>query len=505
SVPINVVVMPKINKTHSGASFNPGDPITYTITVFNDSGGTLQASFFKDPVVANLAVTGLSCAAANGATCPTTNNTVADMQGPTGIPIPSANLPNNSSLIFTVTGTLSGVIGTTIDNTATVSIGLNTNSSTDSVTLGAASGSKLFAPDSITEGNNSLMTITFTNPTAFAVTGVSFLDTYPAGLVNAASPGESTTCSGTVTAIGGGNTFTFSGGTIPATGSCTVSVYVTSATANSYINSVSFTSGSHGSLGLASATLGVTAPVFGAFNACDDATDPNFSCTNTTTPTTSRITTKIAGVPFTLDLVALNSNGSWNSNYSNDVIVELLDSSNNSGAFDANNCRSSWTTVIATLGSFPDFGSSNGQITTLTSFTVPEAYRDVRVRVRNNGGATRVGCSTDNFAIRPNNLEVIPTDTDWQTTGTARTINNTDATSPGSQASTPNPIHKAGQLFTVTATAKNASNVTTANYNVTVAPAAALSDCSPPPRRRGGAVPQVLASSAWAPAAPPLA
>jgi len=129
SVPINVVVMPKINKTHSGATFNPPSaPITYTITVFNDSGGTLQASFFKDPAVANLAVTGLSCAAANGATCPTTNNTVADMQGPTGIPIPSANLPNNSSLIFTVTGTLSGGIGQTISNTATVSIGLNTNS-----------------------------------------------------------------------------------------------------------------------------------------------------------------------------------------------------------------------------------------------------------------------------------------------------------------------------------------------------------------------------------------
>jgi len=48
--------MPKINKTHSGAHVQPTQrPITYTITVFNDSGGTLQASFFKDPAVANLA------------------------------------------------------------------------------------------------------------------------------------------------------------------------------------------------------------------------------------------------------------------------------------------------------------------------------------------------------------------------------------------------------------------------------------------------------------------
>ena len=71
------------------------------------------------------------------------------------------------------------------------------------------------------------------------------------------------------------------------------------------------------------------AAAFGAFNACDDAADPNTFCTSTTTSTTSRITTKIAGSAFTLDLVALKSDGSWNASYSNNVIVELLDSSNN--------------------------------------------------------------------------------------------------------------------------------------------------------------------------------
>jgi len=469
SVPINVVVMPKINKTHSGASFNPGSQIIYTITVFNDSGGTLQASFFKDPAVAYLAVTGLSCTPANGATCPIANNTVADMQGPTGIPIPSANLPNNSSLIFTVTGTLSGGIGQTISNTATVSIGLNTNSSTDSVTLGAASGSKSFAPDSITEDNNSLMTITFTNPTASAVTGVSFLDTYPAGLVNAASPGGSTTCGGTVTAIAGGNTLTFSGGTIPATGSCTVSVYVTSATANSYINSVSFTPGSIGS---ASATLMVNAAVYGGFNACDVAAIPNSNCTNITTSTTSHITTKIAGSSFNLDLVALKTDGTRQTNYNNkDVIVELLDASNNSGALDAYNCRSTWTTFTPpmTLSPNPTF-VSNGLVT-VGPFTVAEAYRDVRVRVTNVGGATRVGCSTDRFAIRPNSLVVIPTDDTWETAGIARPLTNTNVSGGN--------VHKAGRPFTLIATAMNAASVTTPNYDITVAPAATLSQCNP--------------------------
>lgn len=470
SVAIEVVVLPKIIKTHSGATFNPGNPITYTITVFNDSGGTLQQSTLTDPAVTGLTVSSVTCATANGSTCPTPLTTFKeDIQG-SGIVIPSANLPNNSSLIFTVIGTLSpfGDIGQTISNTASITIGSHTNSSTDSVTLGSASASKSFSPAAITEDNNSLMNIIFTNPTAFDVTDVSFTDTYPSGLVNAASPGESTTCGGTVTAIAGG--LTFSGGIIPASGSCTVSVYVTSATANNYINSVSFLPGS---LGSASATLTVNVAVFGAFNACDVGT----SCTNITTPTTSRITTKIAGSSFSLDLVALKTDGSRNTNYSNDVLVEFLDASDNSGALDAYNCRSSWTAVIATLSPNPVFANPDNGLITVGPTTVPEAYRDVRVRVTNAGGATKKGCSTDNFAIRPDNLAMSATDVNWQATGTARLLNNTDATSPGSSTGSP-PIHKAGQPFTITATAKNASNVTTTNYNVTVAPTATLSACS---------------------------
>jgi len=469
SVAIEVVVLPKIIKTHSGATFNPPSaPITYTITVFNDSGGALQQSTLKDIHDIGLALDSIvTCATANGSTCPAASKELIEGSG---IVIPSANLPDNSSLIFTVTGTLSGSIGQTISNTATVSIGLNTNSSTDSVTLGSASASKSFAPATITEGNNSLMTITFTNPTAFDVTGVSFTDTYPAGLANTAAANGVTTCpSGAVTAVNYGNSLALSNGTIPAFGSCTVSVYVTSDTANNYINSVSFLPDS---LGSASATLTVNVAVFGAFNACDVGT----SCTNTTTPTTSHIMTKIAGSAFSLDLVALKTNGTRNTNYNSNVFVELLDASDNSGALDAYNCRSSWTAVIATLNG--QFTPGDNGLITVGLFTVANAYRDVRVRVTNVGGATKKGCSTDRFAIRPNSFTVVPSDDNWTTAGILRTINNTDATSPGSSTGSP-PIHKAGQPFKITATAKNASNVTTTNYNVTVAPTAALSDCSP--------------------------
>jgi len=451
---IDVVVLPKINKTHSGATFNPGDPITYSIVVFNDSGGTLQQSTLTDPAVPvgggtpgpgtpGLVVSNIGCVAANGATCPTATIATGG-HGINPVTIPSLNLPNNSSLTFTITGNLYGAKGETIDNTATITIGTNSKTSTDSVTLGAAAGGMSFAPSSITEGNNSVLTITFTNPTASPVAGVGFTDTYPSGLVNAASPNASTTCTGgTATATAGGTTLAFSGGTVPALGSCTVSVTVTSATANSYVNSVTFS----GISGSTSATLSVTTAVFGSFNACNSAAAPNVGCTATSTPYTSRLGTKLAGTAFNLDVVALNPNTSRNTSYANTVVVELLDASNNTGLLDAYGCRSTWTNVIGTLSSNPVFVSGNTGLKTVGSFTVNNAYKDVRVRITQSGSTTIKGCSTDDFAIRP--------------TGFTLSSTNANADSSGSSV-TNTPKIKAGASFSLTATAVAVATTTAA-------------------------------------------
>lgn len=471
TVSIPVVVLPKISKTHTGTTFNPGDNITYTVTIFNDSGGTLQAMFFRDPAILKLTVNNVTCSAAAGASCPAVS--VADMQGSPGIAIPSANLPNNSTLTFTLDATIASLptaqVGDVLSNVASVSIGGNTNTATDAITLGAPSASKSFAPSTITEGNSSVLTVTFTNPTASPVTGVSFTDTYPAGLVNTASASGTTTCGGTVTAANNGNSVELAGGTIPASGSCTVTVNVTSATAGNYINNTGTISrdGPPTTISAASATLTVNAGVFGAFNACDVAAAPNASCTNTTTATTSHIKTKVAGSAFSLDLVALKTDGTRNTNYSHTVLVELLDASNNSGALDAYNCRSTWT-VIATLSPNPAFTNPDNGLITVGPFTIAEAYRDVRVRVSNVGGATRIGCSTDNFAIRPHSfVNLTVTDGNWQTAGAARALTNVSANGGN--------VHKAGQPFTLQATAVNAVSATTTYYTGT--PGAALATC----------------------------
>ncbi|MBS1219897.1 MAG: hypothetical protein H6R21_3030, partial [Proteobacteria bacterium] len=87
--------------------------------------------------------------------------------------------------------------------------------------------------------NQSVMTITLSNPNGVALTGVAFTDTYPLETggggdylrnlnTNFTDAGEGNTCGGTATATTGNGTssLVLSGGTIPAGSSCSVSIRV---------------------------------------------------------------------------------------------------------------------------------------------------------------------------------------------------------------------------------------------------------------------------------------
>jgi uncharacterized repeat protein (TIGR01451 family) len=95
---------------------------------------------------------------------------------------------------------------------------------------------KAFSPASIEPGEISRLTITLSNANGAALTGAAFTDTYPGGLVNATPANAATTCGGTVSSTT--NTVTLSGGTIPANGSCTVSIDVTAASNGSLVNTI---------------------------------------------------------------------------------------------------------------------------------------------------------------------------------------------------------------------------------------------------------------------------
>jgi mucin-19 len=125
--------------------------------------------------------------------------------------------------------------------------------------------SKAFLANPIASGGVSTLTITITNPNAGPITVTSVTDTFPTmpgtGLVRASTPNASTTClSGMVMHAAGSVTLT--GGTVPASGSCTFQIDVTAATAGAYANTIAIgalTTNAGSNAVAANATLTVTA------------------------------------------------------------------------------------------------------------------------------------------------------------------------------------------------------------------------------------------------------
>lgn len=120
---------------------------------------------------------------------------------------------------------------------------------------------KSFTPAQINSNQPSQLSITIGNmDTTAGDSNLSFIDNYPAGLVNAAVPAASSSCGGVVTAVPGAGSFSLSGGNTNSS-TCTVTVNVTSATAGSYANTLpaqSITTTQTMNMTPASATLNVT-------------------------------------------------------------------------------------------------------------------------------------------------------------------------------------------------------------------------------------------------------
>jgi uncharacterized repeat protein (TIGR01451 family) len=95
---------------------------------------------------------------------------------------------------------------------------------------------KTFSPATITAGGSSTLTITLSNSNATAASlSAALTDTLPAGV--AISGAASTTCSGGTASVGA-SSVTLTGGSIPANGSCDLTVDVIAASGGSYINSI---------------------------------------------------------------------------------------------------------------------------------------------------------------------------------------------------------------------------------------------------------------------------
>lgn len=90
-----------------------------------------------------------------------------------------------------------------------------------------------FTPSSIHSGKTSTLSIVFTNRNTTPFSGVSFSTEYPQALINTPE-GATSTCGGTVVAKPGSRTLTFSGGSVPARGSCRVDVVIRGSSPGTY-------------------------------------------------------------------------------------------------------------------------------------------------------------------------------------------------------------------------------------------------------------------------------
>ncbi|MCB1053933.1 MAG: hypothetical protein KDD11_00290, partial [Acidobacteria bacterium] len=118
---------------------------------------------------------------------------------------------------------------------------------------------KAFSPSTIGPGSNAQLTFTIDNSTQpTPTTDLDFTDVLPAGVTLSTPALPTTSCTGgTLTAPDGGTTISYTGGSVAAGATCTVSVRVTSSTVGTHSNLSGDLTSSVGNSGSAAADLTV--------------------------------------------------------------------------------------------------------------------------------------------------------------------------------------------------------------------------------------------------------
>lgn len=235
-----------------------------TISIYDLSGGNIPGVF----MVRATGTTGGTGGACTGPVVPWL--TASPVSG-------SVNGGQNANVAVTVTpyagalqaGNHSAVLCLTTNDPARPQIAIPVDVTVTPAQAPAPAVTKAFAPSSIVAGTSSTLTLTLSNAWPAAATlNAALTDSFPTGLVAAATPNASTTCTGgSASATAGGSSVSLAAGAkIPANGTCTVTVNVTSTTAGSYVNTIAagaLQTDRGNNTQAANATLAVTAVVVG--------------------------------------------------------------------------------------------------------------------------------------------------------------------------------------------------------------------------------------------------
>ncbi|HEY6248330.1 MAG TPA: choice-of-anchor D domain-containing protein [Candidatus Angelobacter sp.] len=225
SASITVVAPPTTTKSFSPGGIQPNGTSTMTITITNPPANTVALTnlTFTDNFPANVVV-----ATPNGLTN-TCGGTATAVAGSGTVSLTGGTVAVNTSCTVSANVT-SAFTGSYLNDTGPVSSGNGGTGADATATLGVAfppTISKLFLPDNIPNGATTLLSFTINNPDSNSVppnsdvtlTGISFTDNLPAGVVVANPNNLSNSCDGTVTATPGSSTITLTGGDLgPAVG-----------------------------------------------------------------------------------------------------------------------------------------------------------------------------------------------------------------------------------------------------------------------------------------------
>jgi uncharacterized repeat protein (TIGR01451 family) len=241
---------------------------------------------------------------------------------------------------------------------------------------------KSFNPTTVAINASSTLTFSVNNPNVIPV-DASFTDTLPAGLVVAATPGVTNTCTGTVTAVAGSGSISYSNASLPI-GACSITVKVSSATDNVYSNSVTInsTAAGTGAQSTSSANLTVINPphIAKAFGAATIPLNGTTSLTFTIDSNSNQNLT-LTGVAFTDSLPAglvVATPGNLNSTCSGTATaVDGSSSVSLSGASVAPN--SSCTISLNVQGTTAGIKSNSVQVTSTNGGTGNTANANITV------------------------------------------------------------------------------------------------------------------------------
>ena len=239
---LGVYAPPTVTKTFTPSLMIPGATSSMVITVTNPAAnpGNLTGATINDTYTGTLqnnATGNVTCSGLGGATLTGGVNGGTNVGFSVGTIVPGGTCTITQSVTATSTNT-----NTTTAPSASGPVSVTGSTANATLTVGnAITVTKSFGTNPVGINTNSLLTITLSNSNALAASNVAFTDTYPVGLVNNGGAAVTNSCGGTVTvsanATNPGVT-SLSGGTIPASSSCFITVNSQSAAVGSYTNTL---------------------------------------------------------------------------------------------------------------------------------------------------------------------------------------------------------------------------------------------------------------------------